>query len=215
MKKEIHPDNYRPVVFQDKSGDFRFLTRSCAVTKDTIEWEDGKEYPLVNVEISSASHPFYTGQQKFVDAAGRLEKFGKKYNWEDSSKDQIEEAAKKRKKKAGKEKVGSLDIPTFKRKAGEEEEEGGGPRGKGGKPAAKGEQAPAKGEQAPAAEKAEKPAEKPAEEAAPEAPAEPAAEAPAAEAAPEAAEKPAAEEPAAKEAAAEEPAAEKPAAEDS
>ena len=139
MKKEIHPDNYRPVVFQDKSGDFRFLTRSCAVTKDTIEWEDGKEYPLVNVEISSASHPFYTGKQKFVDAAGRLEKFGKKYNWEDSSKDQIEEAAKKRKKKAGKEKVGSLAIPTFKRKAGEEAEEGGGPRGKGGKPAAKGE----------------------------------------------------------------------------
>ena len=179
MKKEIHPDNYRPVVFQDKSGDFRFLTRSCATTKDTIEWEDGKEYPLVNVEISSASHPFYTVKQKFVDAAGRLEKFVKKYNWEDSSKDQIEEAAKKRKKKAGKEKVGSLDIPTFKRKAGEEEEEGGAPRGKGGKPAAK-------AEQAPAAEGAEKPA----EEAAPETPAEPAAEA-----APEAAEKPAAEEP--------------------
>ena len=102
MKKDLHPDNYRPVIFQDKSGDFRFLTRSCAITKDTIEWEDGKEYPLVNVEISSASHPFYTGKQKFVDAAGRLEKFGKKYNWEDSSKDQIEEAAKKRKKKAGK-----------------------------------------------------------------------------------------------------------------
>ena len=126
MQKELHPDNYRLVVFQDKSGDFRFLTRSCAATKDTIEWEDGKEYPLVNVEISSASHPFYTGKQKFVDAAGRLEKFGKKYNWEDSSKEQIEEAAKKRKKKAGKEKVGSLDIPTFKRKSGEEEGEGGG-----------------------------------------------------------------------------------------
>ena len=190
MKKEIHPDNYRPVVFQDKSGDFRFLTRSCAVTKDTIEWEDGKEYPLVNVEISSASHPFYTGKQKFVDAAGRLEKFGKKYNWEDSSKEQIEEAAKKRKKKAGKEKIGSLDIPTFKRKAGEEEEEGGGPRGKGGKPAPK-------AEEAPAAEKAETPA----EEAAAEAPAEPPAEQPAAEEAP-------AEAPAAEEAAPEEPAAE-------
>ena len=169
-----------------------------------------QEYPLVNVEISSASHPFYTGKQKFVDAAGRLEKFGKKYNWEDSSKDQIEEAAKKRKKKAGKEKVGSLDIPTFKRKAGEEEEEGGAPRGKGGKPAAK-------AEQAPAAEGAEKPAEKPAEEAAPETPAEPAAEA-----APEAAEKPAAEEAPAEEPAAEavpeaaeKPAAEEPPAEDS
>ena len=180
MQKELHPDNYRLVVFQDKSGDFRFLTRSCAATKDTIEWEDGKEYPLVNVEISSASHPFYTGKQKFVDAAGRLEKFGKKYNWEDSSKEQIEEAAKKRKKKAGKEKVGSLDIPTFKRKSGEEEEAGGGPRGKGGKPAAKAEQAPAAGEaKKPAAEKAAP--EKPAAEAAPEAAAEPAAEEPAAE----------------------------------
>ena len=200
MKKDLHPDNYRPVVFQDKSGEFRFLTRSCATTKDTIEWEDGKEYPLVNVEISSASHPFYTGKQKFVDAAGRLEKFGKKYNWEDSSKDQIEEAAKKRKKKAGKEKVGSLDIPTFKRKSGEEEEGRGGPRDKGGKPAAK-------AKEAPAAEKAAKPA---AEQAAPEKPAakEPAAEKPAAE-------EPAAEKPAAEEPAAEESAAEKPAAEDS
>ena len=85
MKKEIHPDNYRFVVFQDKSADFRFLTRSCAQSRETIEWEDGNEYPVVNVEISSASHPFYTGKQKFVDAAGRLEKFGKKYNWEESS----------------------------------------------------------------------------------------------------------------------------------
>ncbi len=208
MKKDLHPDNYRPVVFQDKSGEFRFLTRSCATTKDTIEWEDGNEYPLVNVEISSASHPFYTGKQKFVDAAGRLEKFGKKYNWEDSSKDQIEEAAKKRKKKAGKEKVGSLDIPTFKRKSGEEEEGGGGPRDKGDKPGGK---PAAKAKEAPAAEKAEKPA---AEQAAPEKPAakEPAAEKPAAEE--PAAEKPAAEEPAAEKPAAEEPAAEKPAAEE-
>jgi large subunit ribosomal protein L31 len=209
MKKELHPDNYRLVVFQDKSGDFRFLTRSCAATKDTIEWEDGKEYPLVNVEISSASHPFYTGKQKFVDAAGRLEKFGKKYNWEDSSKDQIEEAAKKRKKKAGKEKVGSLDIPTFKRKGKEEEEEGGGPRGKGGKPAAKAEQAPAAEKAAP--EPAAKPA---AEKAAPEPAAKPTAE----KAAPEPAAKPAAEKAAPEKPAAEapaEPAAEEPAAEDS
>ncbi len=79
MKKEIHPDNYRPVVFQDRSADFSFLTRSTVKTNDTIKWEDGKEYPMVSVEISSASHPFYTGKQKFVDTAGRVEKFQKKF----------------------------------------------------------------------------------------------------------------------------------------
>lgn len=181
MKNEIHPDNYRLVVFQDKSADFKFLTRSCAATKETIEWEDGNEYPLVNVEISSASHPFYTGKQKFVDAAGRLEKFGKKYNWEASSKDQIKEAARRRKKKAGKEKVGSLDIPTFKRKGGEEGEEPGGRRRKDDKPAPK-----AAAEETPAPKTAEQPApdavEKPAPEAA-EQPAVGAAEPPAPEAA--------------------------------
>ena len=121
MKKDLHPDNYRLVVFQDKSADFKFLTRSCAQSSETIQWEDGNEYPVVSVEISSASHPFYTGKQKFVDAAGRLEKFGRKYNWEESSKDQIEKAAKKRKKKAGKEKVSVQAVPTFKKKAEEEE----------------------------------------------------------------------------------------------
>ncbi len=79
MKKEIHPDNYRLVVFQDKGADYRFLTRSTVECKDTIKWEDGKEYPLHNVEISRASHPFFTGKQKFVDAAGRVEKFQKKF----------------------------------------------------------------------------------------------------------------------------------------
>ena len=79
MKKDIHPENYRPVVFQDKSASFLFLTRSTAPSNDTIKWEDGNEYPLVNVEISSASHPFFTGKQKFVDTAGRVEKFQKKF----------------------------------------------------------------------------------------------------------------------------------------
>jgi len=79
MKKDIHPKNYRYVVFQDKSADFRFLTRSTAHSNDTVKWEDGKEYPVVNVEISSASHPFFTGKQKFVDAAGRVEKFQRKF----------------------------------------------------------------------------------------------------------------------------------------
>ncbi len=79
MKKGIHPENYRQVVFQDKAAGFAFLTRSTIKTHDKIKWEDGKEYPLVNVEISSASHPFFTGKQKFVDSAGRVEKFQRKF----------------------------------------------------------------------------------------------------------------------------------------
>ncbi len=188
MKKDLHPDNYRLVVFQDKSADFKFLTRSCAQSSETIQWEDGNEYPVVSVEISSASHPFYTGKQKFVDAAGRLEKFGKKYNWEESSKDQIEEAAKKRKKKAGKEKVSIQAVPTFKKKAEEEEA-----RGKGRK---EGGPAPKKAADAAPAEAAPKAAPEPAKdaapaEAAPEAAPEPAKDAAPAEAAPEAAPEPA------------------------
>ena len=79
MKKGIHPDNYRMVVFKDFSCDKAFLTRSCAPTKDTIVWEDGKEYPLVKLEISSYSHPFFTGKMKFVDTAGRIDKFNRKF----------------------------------------------------------------------------------------------------------------------------------------
>jgi large subunit ribosomal protein L31 len=79
MKKDIHPKNYRAVVFQDKSADFKFLTRSAIESDATIKWEDGNEYPLVNVEISSASHPFFTGKQKFVDTAGRVERFQRKF----------------------------------------------------------------------------------------------------------------------------------------
>lgn len=79
MKYEIHSQEYRPVVFQDKSAEVAFLTRSTIRTKQTIVWEDGNEYPLHNVDISSASHPFYTGKQRFVDAAGRIEKFRRKF----------------------------------------------------------------------------------------------------------------------------------------
>ena len=79
MKKGIHPD-YRPVVFQDASADFAFLTRSTIKSSETIQWEDGNTYPLVKLEISSASHPFFTGKQKLVDTAGRVEKFKKKYS---------------------------------------------------------------------------------------------------------------------------------------
>jgi len=78
MKKDIHPD-YKEVVFHDTSSDYKFLTRSTLKTKETIKWEDGKEYPLIKVEVSSASHPFFTGKKMFVDTAGRVEKFKNKY----------------------------------------------------------------------------------------------------------------------------------------
>ena len=78
MKQGIHP-NYQDVVFQDLSSDFQFLTRSTIHSKETIKWEDGNEYPLVKVEISSASHPFYTGKQKMNDTGGRVDKFRQKY----------------------------------------------------------------------------------------------------------------------------------------
>ena len=79
MKKDIHPD-YREVVFKDVSVDFAILTRSTVATNETITWEDGKEYPLFKVDISSASHPFYTGTQKVLDTEGRVERFRKKYS---------------------------------------------------------------------------------------------------------------------------------------
>jgi len=79
MKKGIHPDNYRFVVFKDFSCDHAFLTKSTAPSKETIAWEDGKDYPLVKLEISSKSHPFFTGKMKFVDTAGRIDKFNKRY----------------------------------------------------------------------------------------------------------------------------------------
>jgi large subunit ribosomal protein L31 len=78
MKADIHPI-YKPVVFQDISSDFKFLTQSTMTGKDTIKWEDGQEYPLIKVEISSHSHPFFTGKQKIVDTAGRIDKFHRRY----------------------------------------------------------------------------------------------------------------------------------------
>ncbi len=78
MKNGIHPD-YRPVVFRDISAGTSFLTRSTVTSEKTIEWEDGNTYPLVEVDISSASHPFYTGKAKVIDTAGRVEKFNRRY----------------------------------------------------------------------------------------------------------------------------------------
>ncbi|MFT7612723.1 MAG: large subunit ribosomal protein L31 [Parvicellaceae bacterium] len=78
MRKEIHPE-YKEVVFLDSSSEFKFLTKSTMTSDETIKWEDGNEYPLIKVEVSSASHPFYTGKKLFVDTAGRVEKFNKRY----------------------------------------------------------------------------------------------------------------------------------------
>ncbi|OPF74614.1 50S ribosomal protein L31 [Streptomyces antioxidans] len=81
MKPGIHPD-YRPVVFRDRAADFAFLTRSTATSDKTVEWRDGNTYPVIDVEISSASHPFYTGNQRVVDTAGRVERFERRYGRE-------------------------------------------------------------------------------------------------------------------------------------
>ena len=78
MKAGIHPE-YRDVVFQDVTSDFRFLTRSTLASKESVKWQDGNEYPLIKIDISSASHPFYTGQNKVMDTSGRIDKFKKRY----------------------------------------------------------------------------------------------------------------------------------------
>ena len=83
MKKDLHPKEYRFVVFQDVSCDYSFLTRSTIQTKDKIKWKDGKEYPLYKMDISHQSHPYFTGQQNLVDTEGRIEKYMSKYNLTD------------------------------------------------------------------------------------------------------------------------------------
>ncbi len=92
MKKGIHPENYRTVIFQDFSVDKSWIGRSAADTKDTITWEDGNEYPLIKLEISSASHPFFTGKMTFVDTAGRIDKFNKKFGKFGKKKDAAPDA---------------------------------------------------------------------------------------------------------------------------
>ena len=79
MKKGIHPKDYRFVVFQDMSNGYQFMTKSTVNSKETITWEDGKEYPLIKLEISNTSHPFFTGKIKLVDTAGRVDKFKNRY----------------------------------------------------------------------------------------------------------------------------------------
>lgn len=90
MKTDIHPENFRPVIFHDNSSGARFLVASTIETSETDTWEDGKEYPVARVDVSSASHPFYTGTEKVMDTAGRVERF----------KARAEKAAGTRRKKA-------------------------------------------------------------------------------------------------------------------
>jgi large subunit ribosomal protein L31 len=87
MKKDIHPKDYRLVVFKDMSNDYTFITRSTANTKETIVMDDGVEYPLIKLEISHTSHPFYTGKMKLVDTAGRVDKFKSRYKKHYDSKE--------------------------------------------------------------------------------------------------------------------------------
>jgi len=94
MKKGIHPENFRTVVFKDMSNEYMFLSRSTVNTRETIKWEDGNEYPLVKMEISHMSHPFYTGKSMFVDTAGRIEKFKNRYAKKTSPSAKTAEAPK-------------------------------------------------------------------------------------------------------------------------
>lgn len=95
MKKDIHHKDYRPVVYQDLNNGWSFLTRSTAASDETIKWEDGKEYPLIKVHISSASHPFFTGQEKLVDVEGRVDKFKARQEAGAAAREKRAQAAKK------------------------------------------------------------------------------------------------------------------------
>jgi len=105
MKTNLHPSDYRPVVFSDDTAGFQFLTQSTAQTKETIKWEDGNEYPLVKVHISSASHPFFTGEEKIIDTEGRVDRYKAKFAAAEARKEALANKAKKAKiskaKKAG------------------------------------------------------------------------------------------------------------------
>lgn len=102
MKKDLHPSNYRFVVFQDENAKFSFLTRSTATSNETVKWEDGNEYPLIKVHISSASHPFYTGEQKVLDIEGRVDKFEARRKAAEAKREALANKAKKTASRAAK-----------------------------------------------------------------------------------------------------------------
>lgn len=101
-KTDLHPKDYRDVVFMDEAANFSFLTKSTAKSEETIKWEDGNEYPLVKVQISSASHPFFTGEEKIIDTEGRVDRFKARAAKAEALKAALENKAKKAAKEAEK-----------------------------------------------------------------------------------------------------------------
>lgn len=99
MKKDLHPDNYRLVVFEDLNNGFKFLTRSTTASDEVVKWEDGNEYPLVKVHITSASHPFFTGEERILDIEGRVDKFKARAAAGAAAKDKRAAAAQKQAKR--------------------------------------------------------------------------------------------------------------------
>lgn len=112
MKSSIHPQNYRPVVFSDDQAGFAFLTQSTAQTTETIKWEDGNEYPLVKVHISSASHPFFTGEEKIIDTEGRVDRFKAR---QAAAEERRKALANKAKKASAKKTAKAKSTPTEKK----------------------------------------------------------------------------------------------------
>jgi large subunit ribosomal protein L31 len=99
MKKNLHPDNYRLVVFEDLNNGVKILTKSTVASEETVKWEDGREYPLVKVHVSSASHPYFTGEEKILDVEGRVDRFKARKAAALKVKDQRMAAAKKQTKR--------------------------------------------------------------------------------------------------------------------
>lgn len=99
MKRDLHPESYRLVVFEDLNNGFRFITRSTAASDETTKWEDGNEYPLIKVHVSSASHPFFTGEEKILDIEGRVDKFKARAAAANDAKEKRVNAAKKKAKR--------------------------------------------------------------------------------------------------------------------
>lgn len=105
MKKDLHPTDYRPVVFQDPAAKFAFLSQSTAKSNKTIKWEDGNEYPLIETHISSASHPFFTGEEKIIDTEGRVDRFKARFATAEKRRVELSNKAKKAAKTAEKKAV--------------------------------------------------------------------------------------------------------------
>ncbi len=102
MKSNLHPASYRPVVFSDDTAGFAFLTQSTAQSDETLKWEDGNEYPLIKVHVSSASHPFFTGEEKIIDTEGRVDRFKARTAAAEARKTALASKAKKAKAAASK-----------------------------------------------------------------------------------------------------------------